>query len=126
MGGDHGAYDGIDLLASEMLTSLRPDAVLYYHWLGWHYDYYLHGASFERVWYPDPARLAEAVEARPDASSFICFPDWHSELPVRQALAERGRELVPQVSVRRSDGSRSFVLYTIERSKPVADRGAGR
>jgi len=125
VGGDHGAYDGIDLLASEMLKSLRPDAVLYFHWLGWHYDYYLHDASFERVWYPDPAALTEAVEARSDAPSFICFPDWRSELPVRRALAERGRDLVPQMTVHRSDGSRSFVLYMIDRTLAVADLGEG-
>jgi len=126
VGGDHGAYDGIDLLGAEMIASLTPDAVLYYHWLGWHYDYYLHGASFERVWYPDPVTLAEAVEMGTDSPSFICFPSWRSELPVRQALSERGRALVPQLAVYRSDGSRSFALYLIEEAMVGLGRGDRR
>ncbi|HUW14457.1 MAG TPA: glycosyltransferase family 39 protein [Anaerolineae bacterium] len=125
VGGDHGAYDGIDLLASEMLNSLGPDATLYYHWLGWHFDYYLHGAAFLRVWYPDPATLAEEVSASPGGPSFICFPSWRSEVAVREALAQSGRALVAETFVYRPDGSQSFALYLIDEAIASPDRGDG-
>jgi len=114
VGGDHGAYDGIDRLAAYVRAHLPPDAILYYHWLGWHYDYYLRDASQERVWYPDPQSLVELVMEHGDRAQGIAFPGWKDDGPVRQALAARGLALVPRFATYRHDGSRSFALYLIE------------
>lgn len=97
-----------------MRTHLPPEATLYYHWLGWHYSYYLRNASLKKVWYPDPESLAEQAAAHPNAVQVIAFPDWKDDRPVRQALAAHGLALVPQFVAYRHDGSRSFFLYLIE------------
>ena len=114
IGGDHGAYEGIDQLAAYVQAHLPPEARLYYHWLGWHYGYYLRDASPERTWYPDPESLAEQAAAAPAAVRAIAFPAWKDDQPVRQALAARGLTLVPQYATYRHDGGPSFALYLIE------------
>jgi len=114
IGGDHGAYEGIDQLTAYVQTHLPPEATLYYHWLGWHLGYYLREATVETIWYPDAESLAEEAAAASEAVQAIVFPDWKDDRPTRQALAERGLVLVPQFATHRRDGSRSFALYLIE------------
>jgi len=123
VGSDHGAYDGIERLAAYVRTHLPSDAILYYHWLGWHYGYYLYGASLKMIWYPDPKSLAAEVATHPDGLQAVAFPDWKDERPVRQALAERGLIMVPQFATYRHDGSRSFILYLIEEAGAVVRSG---
>jgi hypothetical protein len=53
LGGDHGAYDGIDHLATYMRSQAPPGSVLYHYWLGYHYHFYLYGAPLRLHWYPD-------------------------------------------------------------------------
>ena len=123
VGGDHGAYQGIDDLAAYVRTTLPSEATLYYHWLGWHYGYYLRDASLNTVWYPDPKSLAEQAAEDDDVVRAIAFPGWKDDRPVRRALAAMGLTLVPQFATHRGDGGLSFALYLIEDEGAVAQSG---
>jgi len=120
IGGDHGAYQGIDHLAAYVQATLPSEATLYYHWLGWHYGYYLRDVSLNTVWYPDPESLAEQAAEDGDVVRAIAFPGWKDDRPVRRALAAMDLTLVPQFATHRGDGSPSFALYLIEDEGAVA------
>jgi 4-amino-4-deoxy-L-arabinose transferase-like glycosyltransferase len=113
VGSDHGAYQGIDRMATFVQANLPEEATLYYHWLGWHYRYYLHNAEFSTVWYPDPQSLAEEAAAKAGAVRTIAFPEWRDDGAVQGALAHQGLALVPLFSTYRADGSPSFALHLI-------------
>jgi len=113
VGGDHGAYDGIDQVAA--FLHARPEgAVVYHHWLGWHYDYYLFDAPVYLAYWPTPAWLAEDVRAfGAEEPRYIVFPSWESQARVEWALEGVGYGLVPLLTTTRRDGTPSFTVYRI-------------
>ena len=114
VGGDHGAYDGIDKVA-DYLNGLPEGTVVYQHWLGWEYDYYLFGGPISIAYWPTPAWLAGDVQAFGARSPrYVAFPSWESSVRVEQALAEVGFELGPVLTTTRRDGHVSFVVYRIQ------------
>jgi len=114
LGGDHGAYDGIDQLAEYVRANVPPGAVLYHHWLGYHYRFYLYGAPLRLHWYPDPADLVQdAVDYRREPR-YIAFPSFRDNAPVRAALEDAGIQLLPVYETTRRDGTVSFQLYRLE------------
>lgn len=79
LGGEHWAYQGIDRIAAYLKANAAPDAVLYHHWLRWHYTYYLHGRSFELRWWQDGEHLRrEAIRTDPAREQYIVLPDWRT------------------------------------------------
>ncbi len=77
VGGEHWAYQGIDRVAAYLQANAAPDAVLYHHWLRWHYTYYLRDAHFELRWWQDGEHLRrEAVRTDPQREQYIVLPDW--------------------------------------------------
>jgi len=119
IGGDHGAYDGIDEVAA-FLSRLPEGTVVYQHWLGWHYDYHLFDAPVYLAYWPTPAWLARDVlvfgEREP---RYVTFPSWESSARVELALVGVGYELEPVLTTTRRDGTRSFTVYHIQ---PLADQ----
>ena len=114
VGGDHGAYDGIDEVAA-YLNGLPEGTVVYQHWLGWEYDYYLFGGPISIAYWPTPAWLAGDVQAFGAGSErYVAFPSWESSARVEQALAEVGFELEPVLTTIRRDGQFSFAVYRIQ------------
>jgi len=114
LGGDHGAYDGIDRLADYVQANVPPGAVLYHHWLGYHYRFYLYGSPLRLHWYPDPADLIQdAVDYRREPR-YIAFPSFRDSAPIRAALEDADIRLVPVYETRRRDGTVSFQLYRLE------------
>ena len=114
LGGDHGAYDGIDQLAEYVRANVPPGAVLYHHWLGYHYRFYLYGAPLRLHWYPDPADLVQdAVDYRREPR-YIAFPSFRDSAPVRAALEDAEIQLLPVYETTRRDGTVSFQLYRLE------------
>lgn len=111
IGGDHGAYDGIDDLAAYSRQQMPPGAVLYDHWLGHHFRFYLYGAPFHIHWYPDLVDLAQDADAYQREPRYIAFPSWREELPAADALAGAGIDLVRPFKAHRRDGTVSFHLY---------------
>jgi len=114
VGGDHGAYDGIDGVVA-FLRTLPEGTVVYQHWLGWHYNDYLFDAPVYLAYWPTPAWLAQDVRAFGTRESrYIVFPSWESSARVGQALAGVGYELASVLTTTRRDGTRSFTVYHIQ------------
>ncbi len=72
--GDGGAYDGVPQIAAHVRSAEPSDAILYHHWLGWHYNFYLYGAPVELRWWQDPADLVHNAAANPGQRQLIAFP----------------------------------------------------
>jgi len=113
VGGDHGAYDGIDEVA-RFIRTLPPGGVLYDHWLGWEFNFYLFDPPLYVSWFPTPGALADDLKAFGRASPrYLVVPSWESEAEVRAAAAQAGFGFVPIHAAARRDGSTSFVVYQL-------------
>jgi hypothetical protein len=113
IGGDHGAYQGIEQVVAYLRT-VPADTTLYHRWLGWHWRFYLWGSPYDfRAW-TSPADLSAQAGARPGARRYIVFPSWASSSEARLALAGAGLALREVQRAFRDDGSVSFVVYRIE------------
>ncbi len=120
VGGEHWAYDGIDQ-AVDFLCGVPEGSVLYHHWLGWHYAYYLFDAPLYHAYWPTPAWLAQDVQAfGAREPRYIVFPSWESSARPAQALTAVGYGLTPVLETTRRDGARSFTVYRI---LPLPDTG---
>jgi hypothetical protein len=113
VGGDHGAYDGIDTMASYIRESLPPGSVLYDHWLGHHYRFYLYGAPLHIHWYPDLEDLALDAALYVREPRYIALPSWHDSSDTVAALAAAGVALRPAYQALRRDGTVSFRLFQL-------------
>ena len=114
VGGDHGAFDGLDEVV-DYLQDLPVGTVLYDRWLSWHYDYYLFDAYLYRAGFPSPGWLADDAAAFYDGRPrYLVLPDWESSARLERALAELGLTMLPVLTTRRRDGATSFVVYKIE------------
>jgi 4-amino-4-deoxy-L-arabinose transferase-like glycosyltransferase len=115
VGGDHGAYDGLDTVV-DFLHDLPVGTVLYDRWLTWHYDYYLFDAPLFRAGFPSVAWLAADAAAFYDGRPrYLVVPDWESVARLVRALKGVELDLRPVMTTHRRDGSRSFVVYAVER-----------
>jgi len=113
IGGDHGAYQGIEQVAAYFQT-VPADTTLYHRWLGWHWRFYLWGSPYDfRAW-TSPDDLAAQAAARPGARRYVVFPSWHSPTETRLALSQAGLRLREVYRAFREDGSVSFIVYRIE------------
>lgn len=113
VGGDHGAYDGIDELAEAIRAEAPAGAVLYHHWLGYHYRFYLHEAPLRLHWYPDVQDLVHDATVYRREPRYIAFPSFRDGSAAADALRAAGMELLPAYETRRRDGSESFRLYRL-------------
>jgi hypothetical protein len=113
VGGDHGAYQGIEQVVN-YLRAVPADTTLYHRWLGWHWRFYLWDSPYDlRVW-TSPSDLAAQAAARPGARRYVVFPSWHSSTEARLALSQSGLVMREVQRAFRDDGSLSFIVYRIE------------
>ncbi len=115
VGGDHGAYDGIDAVSAYIMSVLPKGGVVYHHWLGWHYGFYLFAAPYDYRWWPNPSWLARDA-AQPDGiARVLVFPAWHERerQEVFNALRAAGVHISPRVRVYGRDGTLRFYVYTL-------------
>jgi hypothetical protein len=90
VGAGQEAYDGIDQVA-EFLSRRPPGTVLYHHWLGWEYGFYLFDAPLYMAYWPDPSWLAQdALAFGPTGPRYIVFPAWEASDRVAAALRSVG------------------------------------
>lgn len=115
IGGDHGAYQGINQVINYFQT-VPADTTLYHRWLGWHWRFYLWGSPFDFPAWTSPEDLATQAAARPGARRYIVFPSWRSPTEARLALADAGLAMREAGRAFRDDGSVSFIVYRIEES----------
>jgi 4-amino-4-deoxy-L-arabinose transferase-like glycosyltransferase len=113
IGGDHGAYDGIDEIGSA-LYKVEPGAVLYDHWLSWELGFYFFDGPASLAWMPSPGALATDLIARGHQTpSYIVSPSWESFTETQTAI--EGAGFIPKVVTQtyRRDGTLSFTLYEL-------------
>ncbi len=116
IGGDHGAYQGIEQVVDYFRT-VPGDTTLYHRWLGGHWRFYLWGSPYDfRAW-TSPADLAAQAAALPGASRYVVFPSWRSSTEARLALGRSGLSLREVHRALRSDGTVSFIVYRIEEAR---------
>ena len=113
IGGDHGAFQGIEQVVNYLKT-VPADTTLFHRWLGWHWRFYLWGSPYDMRAWTSPGDLAAQAAARPGARRYVVFPSWHSSTEARLALAEAGLAMREVQRAFRGDGSLSFVVYRIE------------
>jgi 4-amino-4-deoxy-L-arabinose transferase-like glycosyltransferase len=114
VGGDHGAYDGIEDLAGYLRTRAPDASVLYHHWLGYHYRFYLYDTPLRLHWYPDLDDLVRDATIYRREPRYIAFSNWRDSQEIESTLAAAGIELIPVHEARRRDGTGSFRLYELE------------
>ena len=122
IGGDHGAYDGIDG-AARFIRTLPPGSVLYDHWLSWEWNYYLFGSPVYVSWFPSPDSLSTDLKSFGATSPrFLAVPAWEAETEVRSAAAAAGYTLIPLYTAHRRDGPTTIVVYALQRRLAGEDR----
>lgn len=118
IGGDHGAYDGIDEIAGA-LKNLPSGSVLYDHWLSWELGFYLFDGPTYLAWMPGPAALADDLRAFGRSSPrYIVAPSWESFTEMQAAIEGAGFAVAIVKQTYRRDGSLSFTLYQIQPPTP--------
>lgn len=114
IGGDHGAYDGLDD-AARYLRTVPEGSVLYDYWLSWQWRFYLADGPVYVAWLPTPAALTTELQVFGRASPrYLVVPSWEGEAEIRAAAQAAGFAFVPRHSARRPDGSVAFVVYQLE------------
>jgi hypothetical protein len=125
IGGDHGAYDGIDG-AARFLRTLPQGSVLYDHWLSWEWNFYLFGAPVYVSWFPSPDSLTTDLKAFGASSPrFLAVPAWEGEAEVRSAAAGAGYDFVPLYTAHRRDGVPTIVIYALETHQAAGQAAGG-
>lgn len=116
VGQELAAYEGIDEVTS-FLAGLPEGAVVYHHWLGYHYRYTLWDAPVYLSYWPDPAWLAQDVEVFGGREPrYVVFPPWESPARVEHHLDGVGYGLAPVRSGAHADGQPGFTVYRIQPS----------
>jgi len=114
IGSSNEACDGLSQVVS-FLHELPEGAVVYQHWLGWQYAYYLFDGPAYLAYWPTPAWLARDVKVFGATDPrYVTFPSWESSARVERALAGVGYELEPALTAIRGDGTSSFIVYHIQ------------
>jgi 4-amino-4-deoxy-L-arabinose transferase-like glycosyltransferase len=102
IGGDHGAYSGLDEVAAWLTARTDAAPVVYQRNLGWHFQFYffdaLQAGRADLRWYPSAVALADNAAKTPHRPRYLVVADWSPvrDLPVqlatrRLAAAERLR-----------------------------------
>ncbi len=110
------AYNGIDDVTA-FLSHLPEGSVVYHHWLGWHYHFYLFDAPVYLAYWPTPAWLARDVRVFGSREPrYITFPSWESSARVERELANVGYRLQPVLTAPRPDAPTSFTVYRVQQA----------
>jgi len=113
IGGDQGAYQGIQTVADYFRGNVGAGATLYQRWLGWHLAFYMFNYPYDFQWYDLPQQLADHA-AKVTGPRYLVAPSWKSITEERVALGEEGLSLQPVYQTYRRDGSVSFTVYRVE------------
>jgi hypothetical protein len=109
VGGEHWAYQGLDQVAAYLRENAPPGAVLYHHWLRWHYTYYLYDIDLELRWWQSGEHLRQEAMRTPDRVQYIVLPDWRTMEP-----GAEGVQFEPVYETYRQDGTVSLRVYRIK------------
>ena len=113
IGGDQGAYQGIETVADYLRGNVGAGATLYQRWLGWHLAFYMFNYPYDFQWYDLPRQLADHA-AKVSGPRYLVAPSWKSITEEKVALGEKGLSLHTIYQTYRRDGSVSFTVYRVE------------
>ena len=113
IGGDQGAYQGIETVADYFRGNVGAGATLYQRWLGWHLAFYMFNYPYDFQWYDSPRQLANHA-AKVSGPRYLVAPSWKSITEEKVALGEKGLSLHTIYQTYRHDGSVSFTVYRVE------------
>ena len=116
IGGDQGAYQGIENVADYFRGNVGAGATLYQRWLGWHLAFYMFNYPYDFQWYDSPQQLA-AHASQVTGPCYLVAPGWKSVTEEKVALGEKGLSLHPVYQTYRHDGSVSFTIYKVEEAR---------
>jgi hypothetical protein len=125
IGGDHGAYDGIDQVAA-FLRRMPWGSVLYDQALNWELGYYLYDGPVYVAWYGSPQHLVSDLDTfgKTGLPRFLIVPAWQSGDADALALrAARYRQDLVLTTFRR-DSQVSFSVYRLTPHAHVGADGA--
>ncbi|MDH4208346.1 MAG: glycosyltransferase family 39 protein [Anaerolineae bacterium] len=114
VGGDHGAFQGIDDVADYFRANARPGSIVFHRWLGWHYSFYMFGQDLEYYYYPDHRFVLDSARRSPDLDKYVVFPSWTSPEELSDVLRGGNWELNELYRTYRPDGTLSFTIYQIQ------------
>jgi hypothetical protein len=114
VGGDHGAFQGIDDVADYFRANVPAGSIVFHKWLAWHYSFYMFDLPLEYYWYPDHQFVLDSAEKLPDLRKYVVFPSWTSADELREVLNEGGWDLTELYRTYRPDGTMSFTIYQIQ------------
>jgi len=113
IGGDHGAYDGIDD-AERFIRTLPYGGVLYDHWLNWEWSFYLFDGPLYISWFPSPEILTtDLLSFGHTSPRYLAVPAWESDAEVRAAAEQAGFKFISVYTAHRRDGSVSLTVYQL-------------
>jgi hypothetical protein len=118
VGGDHGAFQGIESVAHYFRANAAPGSIVFHKWLGWHYSFYLFDLPLDYYYYPDHEFVLETSRRLPNLEKYIVFPSWTSEAELQTVLNDGGWELSELYRTYRPDGTLSFTIYRIQPVSP--------
>jgi hypothetical protein len=114
IGGDHGAYDGVDDTA-RFVRSLPHSSVLYDHWLNWEFDYYLFDQPVQTFYYNDSSALTRDLTLHGRQSPrYLVIPWWPLDLDPRPAVQQAGFTMQAVHQSFRRDGQVSITIYQLD------------
>jgi hypothetical protein len=116
IGGDQGAYQGIETVADYFRGNVGAGATLYQRWLGWHLAFYMFNYPYDFQWYDSPQQLADHA-AQVTGPRYLVAPSWKSVTEEKVALGEKGLSLHTVYQTYRHDGSVSFIIYRVEETE---------
>ena len=114
VGGDHGAFQGIDTVAHYFRANAAPGSIVFHKWLGWHYSFYMFDLALDYYYYADHKFVLETSRRLPNLEKYIVFPSWTSEAELQTVLNDGGWELSELYRTYRPDGTLSFTIYRIQ------------
>jgi 4-amino-4-deoxy-L-arabinose transferase-like glycosyltransferase len=113
IGGDHGSHDGIDRVEAYLRT-LPAGTVVYDHWLGWEFGFYLWDAPLYRAYFDTPVDLAHDLRVFGRASTrYLVLPAGESSGKIARAVAAEGFSLAAVMTTMNRLGRASFTVYRI-------------
>lgn len=118
VGGDHGAYDGIDDVAA-YLDGLPSGTVIYDHWLGWSLDFYLFDSPAYTTYFATPAELEAMLQKQDDTQNAVLLvPVWESGDAVLSAVTGAGFEARPAYETVNRLGTPNLRVFSLARPTP--------
>jgi hypothetical protein len=116
IGGDHGAYSGLDEVAAWLNAHADAAPVVYQRNLGWHFQFYLFDAlqsgRADLRWYPSSVALADNAAKTPHRPRYLVIADWSPARDLPAPLASR------RLTVSERLRAGHFTVYEITETAP--------